>query len=166
MISSVAAVADGAPGIQQIVSTLSALREYYGRLPAVRAAAVSIIHGVGDADQAEQVNRLAAFVRGAVRFLADPLNAEFIQTPDVMLLAIHANGFTYGDCDDHCLLFACLAESIGIPCEIVAVAASGAGLPDHVICVAHLDSGALDFDLVAKGVGQPVHAGARIYPQL
>lgn len=159
-------MADGAPGIQQIVSTLSALREYYGRLPAIRAAAVAIIHGVGDHDQAEQVNRLAAFVRTAVRFLADPLNSEFIQTPDVMLLDIDANSFTYGDCDDHCLLFACLCESIGMPCEIVAVAASGTGLPDHVICVAHLDTGSLDFDLVAKGVGQPTHAGARIYGQI
>lgn len=165
MISSVAAVADGAPGIQQIVSTLSGLREYYGRLPAIRAAAVSIVRGVGDHAQAEQVNLLAGFVRGAVRFLCDPLNAEFIQTPDVMLLDIDANGFTYGDCDDHCLLFAALCESIGIPCEIVGVAATGEGLPDHVICVAHLDSGALDFDLVAKSFEQPQHTGARVYPQ-
>ncbi len=163
MISSIAAVPDGPAGIQQIVSTLSALREYYGRLPAIRGAAVAIIHGVGDHDQAGQVAALSAFVRQGVRFLSDPLNSEYIQTPDVMLLAIHDNNFTYGDCDDHCLLFACLAESIGIPCEIVAVAASGSGLPDHVICVVHLDSGTMDLDLVAKGGWQPTHAGARIY---
>lgn len=164
MISSVSAVAEGAPGIRKIVSTLAQLKEYYGRLACIRAAAVAIIYGVGDHAQAAQVNALAAFVRGGVRFLADPLNSEFIQTPDVMLLEINAGGFTYGDCDDHSLLFASLCESIGIPCDIVGVAATGSGVPDHVITIAYLDAGPLEFDLVAKTLQQPAHTGERIFP--
>lgn len=164
MISSVYAVAEGVPGIRQIVSDLAYLKEFYGRLACLRGAAVAIVRGAGNHDQAAQVNALARFVRERVRFLCDPLNCEFVQTPDVMLLDIQANGFTYGDCDDHCLLFASLGEAIGIPCDIVGVAAGGTGVPDHVIAIAYLDAGPLEFDLVAKTFGQPAHTGERIYP--
>ncbi len=140
----------GAAGVDQILATLNLLREHYGRLPAIRAAAICIIRGVGNDDQAAQIHALAQFVRECVRYLSDPINAEFIQTPDRMLLEIAAHGYTYGDCDDHALLFAALAEAIGIPCEIRGVQSGAGPLADHVVTVAHLEAGDLEFDLIQK----------------
>lgn len=141
----------------EIVATLAQLKDYFGRLPAIRSAALQICGPAANHDQAGQVNALAAFVRGAVVYVSDPVNAEFIQTPDLLLLQINSHGCAYGDCDDHCLLFAALCESLGIPCDIAGVASTGSGAPDHVVVTAHLDAGNLDFDLVAKGVGQPYY---------
>lgn len=164
MMSSVSAVPTGTAGVAQIVATLDQLKNYYGRLPAIRSAALQIAGPTANHDQAGQVNALAAFVRGAVVYVADPINAEFIQTPDRLLLEINSRGFTYGDCDDHCLLFASLCEAVGIPCTIAGVSAGGSGLPDHVIVVAQLDGGPLEFDLVAKGVSQPSYSEKLLPP--
>lgn len=157
MLSSPIPVADGAPGIAFIVGTLNQLKDYYGALPSIRAAALRIVSGIATGDQAPQINALARFVRTAVHYVSDPLYREFIQTPDVLLLQIHEQGYAQGDCDDHCLLFAALAEAIGIPSTIVGVQTPGAAIPDHVIVTAHLEQGDLSFDLVAKGIEQPLH---------
>lgn len=157
MVSQVSVVADGVAGIRQIVATLNQLKSYYGRLEVIRMVALRIIAGAGNHDQAAQVTRLASFVRGAIVYVADPLNAEFIQTPDVLLLLIARNGFAQGDCDDHCILFATLCEAIGIPAEVVGVTSQNGTQPDHVIVIAQLDAGPLEFDLCAKGTDQPYY---------
>ena len=140
-MSRVTAVPEGVDGVAGIVAQLNGLKAQYGRLPAIRSMALRIIAGLGNHDQAGQITKLAGFVRGAVRYVCDPLNLEYIQTPDAMLLEIARNGYVYGDCDDHALLFASLAESIGIPCDIAGVAAPGSVTYDHVIVVAHLEAG-------------------------
>lgn len=155
MLSSASALPDGFDGVAEIVATLARLKNYYGRLPAMRSAALQIAGPSANHDQAAQVNALAGFARGAVIYVSDPVNAEFIQTPDVMLTEINSRGMTHGDCDDHCLLFASLCESVGIRCDIVGVASMQGGPLDHVIVIAYLDAGQLEFDLVAKGVSQP-----------
>ncbi len=143
-------IADGAPGVETILRTLNALKDDYGRRPELRAAAMDILRAAGSpSDEAGQVSALAAFTRQAIVFVSDPLNLEYIQTPDRMILDIWANGNTFGDCDDHCLLFAALCEAIGVPCRIIGIATSG-GLADHVVVVAQLEHGALEFDLVSK----------------
>ena len=146
-----------APGIGQILATLTWLKEVYGRLPAIRAAALAIASSTIDDDQVGQVNRLAAFVRTALVYVRDPLNLEFVQTPDLLLLAIDGDGSATGDCDDHVLLFAALAESLAIECDIAGVTTPGAVTEDHVIAIVHLEGITLDFDLVAKGTYQPFY---------
>jgi transglutaminase-like putative cysteine protease len=143
-------VPDGLAGVELIVTRLNQYRELYGRLPGIRAAAVQILDrlNIGESER-DQVEGLAYFVRTSVRYVCDPLNAELFQTPDRMLLDIAGQGYTRGDCDDHALLFASLAEAIGIPCEIVAVNTGGA-LPDHVVVVAQISTGPETFDLVQK----------------
>ncbi len=102
-------IADGAPGVETILRTLNQLKDRYGRLPELRAAAIDILRAAGSpASESGQVSAIAAFVRQAIVYAGDPLNVEFIQTPDRMILDIAANGQTFGDCDDHCLLFAAL----------------------------------------------------------
>lgn len=144
-------IPDGREGIAQIVATLNQVKDSYARLPAIRAAALAIVGRVGDNNQAAQVTRLAAFVRAGMQYTKDPLDAEFVQTPDRLLLAIHDRGYASGDCDDSAVLFASLAQSLGIPCTIPAVKAPGSDAFDHVIVVAQLDGGPLTFDLICKG---------------
>ncbi len=163
MLSSVFPIADGAAGVGAIVQTLAPVKTAYGRLPAMRAAAIRIIGNVGDHDQAAQIVALARYVREHVRYLNHPHNAQYVQTPDVMLIQIDRAGFVYGDCTMHALLFASLCEAIGIPCDIAGVTAPGSLTPDHVIVVAHLDAGDLEYDLTCKGFEQPAY-GEKILP--
>lgn len=159
VISSVSKIPDGLAGVRQIVGTLNTIKDHYGRLPAIRSIALRIIGRTRDGDQAAQISALARFVREKLVYTADPLNAEFIQTPDLILLQISREGRARGDCDDHCVLFASLAESIGIPCQIAGVrSVPGAALPDHVIVISELENGPLEFDLCAKGADQPYYA--------
>lgn len=153
-------ISAGRPGIAVILGRLAALKSAYGASPAIRAAAIDITRPTRNDDQASQLLALAAFVRSRVVYVADPLNLEFIQSPDRMLLDIAHDGRARGDCDDHVLLFAALCEALGIPCDIAAVAAPGntTGTPDHVIAVAQLRGVPMDFDLCAKGQVQPYYA--------
>ena len=150
MLSSVRPVADGAPGIAQIVAECNRVRDLYGRLPVVRAAALWIAPPTVDHDQARQLAALAAFVRAAVRYQADPFNAEYIQTPDVMLSQIQEQGHAAGDCDCHCVLLASLCEALGMAAEIIPATLGAAPLPNHVVCLVHLDAGSEIIDPVKK----------------
>jgi hypothetical protein len=158
VVSSVTRVADGIAGVRQIVGTLNAIKSHYGRLPAIRGVALRILAKTKESEPTAQIHTLARFVREKLIYTADPLNAEFIQTPDVLLLEIARNGRAHGDCDDHCVLFAALAESIGIPATVAGVrSGSGTAVPDHVIVSVDLDGVPLDFDLCAKGLDQPYY---------
>lgn len=151
-------VAAGLPGIRQIVANLNAMKDYYGSLPAIRAAALTIAQPTTDDDDAGNVAKLAEFVRSALVYVKDPINSEFTQTPDVLLLQIHKTGTARGDCDDHVLLFASLAESLGIFCTIVAVQTPNADTFNHVIAVAYPDDQETQIDLCAKLGHHPLYS--------
>lgn len=159
-------VSDGPAGIAEILATLSALKDHYGSLPAIRAAALRIAGNTTDNDERHHADRLARFVRRSVVYVADPLNSEFIQTPDVMLLAISDTGHTFGDCDDHVLLFCALAESVGLACDVAGVEAPGtSGAVNHVIAVVRFGDGSTDqFDLCAKSGPAPFYSSLVIVP--
>ncbi len=70
-------------------------------------------------------------------------------------MEINFRGQARGDCDDHCLLFAALCESLGLPCQIVAVVSEGGSTFDHVIVTATINGADQDFDLCAKQGFQP-----------
>jgi len=151
-------IADGQPGIQQIVGNLNAMKDHYGSLPAIRAAAVAIAQPTTDDDDQGNVAKLASFVRKAVIYVKDPINSEFTQTPDVLLLQIHATGQARGDCDDHVLLFASLAESLGVFCTIAGVMAPGSSTYNHVIVLAYPDGEETQIDLCAKTGASPQYS--------
>lgn len=155
MDSSPIPVAEGRRGIAWIVATCNRLKDFYGAQPLMRTVALQIIGRVGDHDQTAQLARLVEFVRAAVVYVADPIDLEFIQTPDRLLHEIFTQGSTRGDCDDHCVLLAALAQAVGLPCEIVGVQSPAAAtLPDHVIVVAYPESGPVEIDPCAKGFPQ------------
>lgn len=143
-------IADGEPGIRQIVANLNAAKDHYGSLPAIRSAALAITGPKIDDDDAGNVQKLAAFVRSSVVYVKDPINSELTQTPDVVLLDIHNTGTARGDCDDHVLLFASLVESLGVFCSIVGVKIPGSPTFNHVICIAYPGDVETQIDLCAK----------------
>lgn len=150
-------VADGESGIRHIVERLAALRDYYGARPEIRRAAMTIAAAMLEDDDRGNVERLAQFVRLAVKYQKDPLNAEFVQSPDVMILDITRRGWTYGDCDDHVLLFASLAEALGVRTMIAGVKLYG-DTYNHVIAVPVMHDGeALEVDLCAKRGETPTY---------
>lgn len=151
-------MADGDQGVRVIVANLNHWKDFYGIRPEIRAAALAVAGGQFDDDDRGHVDRLARFVRRAVVYVKDPINAEFVQTPDVMLLQIHDTGRAHGDCDDHVLLFAALAESLGIPCTIAGVKSPGATRFDHVIVLAEPAGMEMQVDLCAKQGPAPTYA--------
>lgn len=162
MISSRRTIDDGPAGITETLRVLTSLKQFYGSLPTIRDAAIAIAGTNQDNDETGMVDGLARFVRRFVVYLADPINAELIQTPEVMLRAIDDNGRTWGDCDDHCLLFASLCEAAGVACDIAGVSLDGRVTPNHVICVAHLPSGPAQIDLCAKLGPPPLYQNLQI----
>lgn len=157
MLSCWLPVADGDAGIQQIVGRLTALKNHYGALPAIRRAAVVIAGGIVNDDDRGNAARLASFVRRAIVYVKDPLDAEFIQSPDVLLLEIARRGRAHGDCDDHVLLYASLAQSLGIATEIAGVMLAPTIVFNHVIAISAIDGEAIEVDLCAKDGFQPAY---------
>jgi hypothetical protein len=158
MFSSPEAVADGLPGILAIVGRANQVKDIGSTQPVVREVALLIARPQLDHDQAGQIASLANFVMSAVVYVMDPLHVEYMQAADLMLADIFTHGRTSGDCDDHCILFGALAQSLGIPVEIVAVKTSAEiPTPNHVIAIAHPDSGPVEIDLCAKNGERPVY---------
>ncbi len=164
MLSAWQNVAEGEEGIRAIVGRLNTLKNYYGTAPSIRKAALAIASTGIDNDQWEHAARLAQFVKDSVVYVADPVNAEWVVTPEVMLGEILRTGRTSGDCDEHVLLFASLAEAIGIPCDIASVVSVTGVTWDHVIAVLTLDGREIDLDLCAKGAYQPIYSDKLFAP--
>jgi hypothetical protein len=158
MVSAPETIALGLPGILAIVAKANLLKDVCSALPDVRTVALLIARPEIDHDQAGQIASLAGFVMAAVVYVADPLHLEYMQSADLMLADIFTFGRTSGDCDDHCILFGALAQSLGIPVEIVGVKSSpDFPVPNHVIVIAHPDSGPVEIDLCAKRGERPVY---------
>lgn len=159
MLSTRQEIGTGMAGTEATLALLTQWKDFYGTLPAIRAAALLIAGGLQDNDPAAQAAQLARFVKVSVVYQQDPVGSELVQSPDVMLAAISnsPNGVTHGDCDDHVLLFCALAESLGISCSVAGVAAPGSDRINHVIAVAHLEGRDVDVDLCAKTGWQPAY---------
>ena len=159
MLSAWTPLAPGDAGIRTVLRRLVALKDYYGRLPEIRAAALVIAGSGVDHDEMGHVARLFSWVQRKLVYVSDPFNAELIVTPDVLLVEIDRDGSASGDCDDHVLLYAALAESLGIRTTPVAVKTPDSAVWNHVIAVSTLDDGrTLSLDLIAKGIPQPVYS--------
>lgn len=151
-------ISDGQAGVKQIVANLNAMKDHYGSLPAIRSAALAIVGAADDDDDDGNVSKLTDFVKRSVVYVKDPLNSEFTQTPDILLLQIHDAGTARGDCDDHVLLFASLCESLGIFCAIVGVATTpGSQIFNHVIALPYPHGEQTQVDLCAKFGNQPTY---------
>lgn len=160
MVSARQTIGSGPDGIAATLEFLTAWKDYYSTLPAIRRAALLIAGSIEDHAPHAQAAALAQFVRRSLVYQADPVDSEFIQSPDVLLVAISESptGTAAGDCDDHVLLFCTLAQSLGIACSAAGVSVTGQGPIDHVIAVVHFAEGDRDVDLCAKEGYEPSYA--------
>ncbi len=153
-------------GPQSIAYTLSLMEswiEFYSTLPAIRSVALAIAGSAIDHDPAGQAAQLAQFVRDAVVYQADPIDSEYLQSPDLLLLQIHETGVARGDCDDHVILFCTLARALGIAATPAGVRSPGATEIDHVIASVALPGRNVDIDLCAKWGFEPNYTD-KVFP--
>ena len=141
----------------QIVAYLNELAFQYAQNPAVRSAAIQILHHfrVGNNQVSKQVSAFTQWVKGNVVYVGDPEDAEYVISPIVMIRNIEESGKAYGDCDDHALLLGTLIKSVGVPCKIIGVSLNDPNRYDHVIVSVRLNGQWRDIDPCAKEYGQP-----------
>jgi len=101
--------------------------------PIVRETAVAILRGLGNNDIAGQIMAITRWVRENVTYVRDPLEGEYIVTPDRMLNSWFVGGYMAGDCDDHVVLLNSLLGSIGVPTKAVGVKFGRSAEYNHVI---------------------------------
>lgn len=143
---------------ENILVYLNQFAVQFGREPQVRLAAEQLLPStLYNNDIAGQVNAVTAFVKDRVKYLADPEGTEFVRSPLNMLNDIANQGFVYGDCDDHCLLWASLLRSLGLDAQIIGVKQDEQRSQwfDHVIGRVPYNGRWVELDLCCKGSIQP-----------
>lgn len=118
--------------------------------PAVRSFAEA---AAGRGTRYEQAQRMFYTLRSVVNYVADPVGAEFIKAPWVMVEEIRERGFAAGDCDDQATLAYTLLRSIGIPSKL-RVGWYGSSMPGHIYAVAQLNGQWVAFDTTNSVFGR------------
>ncbi len=130
------------------------IRDYYVgslRVPAVRLAAEKWSM---DQNGRPSVSALFVKLRSFVRYIPDPVGAELIKNPALMVDDIRRQAWTAGDCDDFASLAYTLLRSVGIRAELAVVWYGADTLPRHILAVVPMkDRTYLPFDLVAPTLG-------------
>jgi len=146
------------PDPYSIVAMLNSLADQYGRDPQVRAYAEAILGRFRtNNDNRRHWTTLANWVTRNIVFIADPVGGEYVRGPLVLLGTYEQTGHASGDCDDHCLILASLARSVGIRAGVAGVSLNGSPIPDHVINVVELDGVLIQTDTCAKMGQRPIY---------
>lgn len=110
--------------------------------PLVRETASQIVAGVDGRNPVAQASAIRSWLAGHFQFLRDPLGAELLHTPRLMLTRIMQSGTVRADCDDAAILGASLARSIGLRTRFVVVGFLASNAPfRHVWAEASASSG-------------------------
>jgi len=105
------------PGDAGIVQTVALMRAYVNNaitFPLIRAQAVKATALCGRWDLRCKALAIGEWVRNHVRYVPDPLQHEWLATPQIMAQAVEEGRTVYGDCDDMSMYVAALAKSIGL----------------------------------------------------
>ncbi len=133
--------------IEQILSTLNGLVTSYAVSPWLRQHTIDALgNNVRNGDLGGIAWTLLQFVRNRMRYVPDPIDGEWICSPITLLDQIEKNGVAYGDCDDHCLLYASMLGSVGIHARIIGVMLNSTEWFDHVIVRVILNGRTQDVD--------------------
>jgi len=114
----------------------------------VLEAARAIVRGIDGRDFAAQLGAIAWFLTSRTAFLRDPVDDEYLQSPELMLERIRHDGVAEGDCDDVAMLGAALAKAIGFRAGFVAESYQGPAAPfQHVYAVVASPAGPRSLDV-------------------
>lgn len=115
------------PGLGGVLREMKKLIERYRANPWIRSEALRITEtipadprtGLADRRNADAIaQRLYTWINHRIAYTWDPVNVEWLQSPDVTLRN------RAGDCDDHTILAASLLEAIGIRTRLVVIKAN------------------------------------------
>lgn len=121
-------LAGGDLGIRQTLQEMRSIVRAWRSDPGIRELAVRVTSQCPPKDWVCEVRTLHLWVQQSIRYVADVLEVETLQTPE-LTLAQRA-----GDCDDQSILLASLLQAVGHPVRFVAVdLGDGRGL-SHVFC--------------------------------
>lgn len=145
------AIPKGDAGAEVTARVMRKLIELGKRDPRVRQTAEIILKtfDVPAHDKWREVRSIYLWVKRNVRYIRDPWDIEYVQTPGRMLETLT------GDCDDYTVLLGALLESVGYPVDIKVVARKGRRNLHHVYPVVSMDGVSIGLDAampVAFGV--------------
>lgn len=128
-------IPSGDAGADVTARALRQLIEHGKRDPRIRQAAVSVLKAsdVAAHDRWGEVRALHGWVQRNVRYVQDPHQIEYVQTPRVILDTMT------GDCDDYTVFLGALLETVGYPVDIKVVGRDRRRPFHHVYPVVHLD---------------------------
>ena len=95
-------------------------------LPRLRLLVLDLVRPLPPKAFGAEINAVFQFVRTRIRYTLDHNGRELLQSPHVTL------NLGTGDCDDMCILLACLLESLGHACYFCAVGFEQPGFFSHV----------------------------------
>jgi hypothetical protein len=159
------ALNDASPDASQILSYLTTFRNDFQTDPTIRVFAANLLKLAGvvsDNDVPGQVSVFFCWVKDNMKYLADPTGVEFVISPKRLIEDIATDGFAYGDCDDHCLLFGTLLGAVGVTNQFVAVKLFDPVDFDHVIVSVKMDWGWMDLDPCNKETTGQVEFAQRL----
>lgn len=108
-------------GIEQTVQLMDRLSSRASKDPAVIRWAQDAIRWTPARDVDAEARALYSWVKQNFRYTRDPVTAELVKDP-VLLLGEHAStGRALGDCDDQATCLAAGLKAVGIPVEFVVV---------------------------------------------
>lgn len=124
--ASLGTIPDGVAGVRFSAKVMVGIVKAYRAHPKIRETAVNWTRNLPNRDWWHEAESLFEGVRENVRYVFDPVDVEYIMTPDCLL----ATGA--GDCDDMSVLLASLLESIGHPARFCVVGFEGPNEYEHV----------------------------------
>lgn len=118
MRATLSAIGLGYAGTLDTIHRMKQLARQSAALAPVREQAVAIVTGTGTNAEA-QAALIRAWLERHVSFLRDPLTAEGLHEPTLMLEQVRQRGVTDVDCDDVAILAASLGMAVGLPARFV-----------------------------------------------
>ena len=115
-------IQSGPSGIAQTLVAMQGLIVDSDSHREVKDTAVAIIKDIQPNEHKEQVDAIAAWVRGHMKYVRDINGVEEVQAPHILLAKIAQQGWAYGDCDDYATLIATLLRAVGFRTRLEAVA--------------------------------------------
>lgn len=102
------------------------------------------------------------FLRQFWRVQADPLEYEFIRTPELQLSELQRTGYLIGDCDDAATLAGAIVSAMGYPCRFVALRLPGDPEFSHVNLRCSVRGGEFDIDPIVPAHALPIAGAAEV----
>lgn len=133
--------ASGDEGTRQTLETMKIAAREGMKDPAVLPIARRLVLDVPEKDKWNEALQLFRYVKDEIRYVNDPLDLEAVVFPRQTM------EFQSGDCDDKSVLFAALAETLGIPARFVAVKLPGKPIYTHVYPELYLNERWQPFEL-------------------